>query len=177
MRLTCELWRRSSPRSPSCLQEVHPHCFKPQLPLPARKLPSKKRLLGKQARVCDAMGSKLFVCPWCVVSSQLGDEELEEADVPQLIDLEICRALALFAAHSENTLQGIRTGTKKLERESAVLGISLPQIPFAMASHPIIRLQWMILNVARTPKPKGDPLKFSSLGNMFDAVGFREFSA
>ena len=60
-------------------------------------------MLGKQARICDAISCKLFVCPWCVVSSQLGEEELLEADVPQLIDLEICRTLALFAAHSEQT--------------------------------------------------------------------------
>ena len=98
-------------------------------------------MLGKYARACDAVGSKLFVCPWCVVSSQLGEEEMREADVPQLIDLEICRALALFAAHSENILQGTRTGTRKLEREVAFLGISLPQTPLAIASQPLIRNQ------------------------------------
>ena len=66
---------------------------------------------------------------------------MREADVPQLIDLEICRALALFATHSESTLKCTRTGTRKLEREVALLDISLPQTPLAIASQPLIRNQ------------------------------------
>ena len=91
-----------------------------------------------------------------------------------LYNIEINRTLALWAGHSTNTLQGINTGMNKIRAASQALGIVSPTATYTLAPTPVIRYQWFIIYSAMTPTRAGKPIKFSGLGNMFDAVAFSE---
>ena len=76
----------------------------------------------------------LFLCAWSVVWSQVGDWDSDEVDKEHFVQLEV------WAAPSENTLQGINTGHKKLTNAVRSLGRAMPaHEPIILRPDPVIR--------------------------------------
>jgi len=98
---------------------------------------------------------------------------METADLVRLLDLECNRQLIHFASSATSTLANQLSGHRKLVSGAASLGINLlwGEEDLVLKKDPIIRVQWLVVLAAITPKRDGTPIKANSLNILFDAYG------
>jgi hypothetical protein len=167
-------------RHKPCAGEFHLECWAAherfESALPERRY----RHRGLRLRESDAeMLRDTFICELCMVRSQVGDEVPEGShQFEELLVLERKRQLSICAAKADSTVDGHRTGIRKIRLFEDVFGLEVvPKLgPRWPAKQPEIRLAWVLeySQLKMVVRKKGEPagrISAQGLANVYEAYG------